>query len=126
MVNDGTELRINRIRHSDLSDYTCVARNGEGRIHHTVKVVIAGDDVYSDDHDDGDDYGFWIYHAGKNVTAGEVNGDDVGAYLIFVIFFTQAKFLEIKIYTEKTHKLHSKLPIVRKLHSKLPIFALNL
>ena len=42
MVNDGTELRINRIRHSDLSDYTCVARNGEGRIHHTVKVVIAG------------------------------------------------------------------------------------
>ena len=61
MVNDGTELRINRIRHSDLSDYTCVARNGEGRIHHTVKVVIAGDNVYSDDHDDGDDYGFWIY-----------------------------------------------------------------
>ena len=41
-MNDGTELRINRIRHSDLSDYTCVARNGEGRIHHTVKVVIAG------------------------------------------------------------------------------------
>ena len=60
-MNDGTELRINRIRHSDLSDYTCVARNGEGRIHHTVKVVIAGDNVYSDDHDDGDDYGFWIY-----------------------------------------------------------------
>ena len=58
VVNDGTELRINRIRHSDLSDYTCVARNGEGRIHHTVKVVIAGDNVYSDDHDDGDDYGF--------------------------------------------------------------------
>ena len=59
-MNDGTELRINRIRHSDLSDYTCVARNGEGRIHHTVKVVIAGDNVYSDDHDDGDDYGFWV------------------------------------------------------------------
>ena len=78
MVNDGTELRINRIRHSDLSDYTCVARNGEGRIHHTVKVVIAGDNVYSDDHDDGDDYGFRMYHAGKNVTAGEVDGDDVG------------------------------------------------
>ena len=44
-MNDGTELRINRIRHSDLSDYTCVARNGEGRIHHTVKVVIAGREV---------------------------------------------------------------------------------
>ena len=42
VVNDGTELRINRIRQSDLSDYTCVARNGEGRIHHTVRVVIAG------------------------------------------------------------------------------------
>ena len=37
-------------------------------------------------------------------------------------FFTQAKFLENKIYTEKTRKLHSKLPIFRKLHSKLPIF----
>ena len=50
-------------------------------------------------------------------------------YLIFVIFFTQAKFLENKIYTEKRvnyDKLHSKLPILRvnydKLHSKLPIF----
>ena len=29
----------------------------------------------------------------------------VEAYLIFVIFFTQAKFLENKIYTEKTRKL---------------------
>ena len=28
-----------------------------------------------------------------------------GAYLIFVIFFAQAKFLENKIYTEKTRKL---------------------
>ena len=28
-----------------------------------------------------------------------------GPYLIFVIFFTQAKFLENKIYTEKTRKL---------------------
>ena len=27
------------------------------------------------------------------------------AYLIFVIFFTRAKFLENKIYTEKTRKL---------------------
>ena len=44
-------------------------------------------------------------------------------------FFTQAKFLENKIYTEKHvnyDKLHSKLPILRvnydKLYSKLPIF----
>ena len=51
------------------------------------------------------------------------------AYLIFVIFFTQATFLENKIYTEKRvnyDKLHSKLPILRvdydKLHSNLPIF----
>ena len=51
------------------------------------------------------------------------------SYLIFVIFFTQAKFLENEIYTEKRvnyDKLHSKLPILRvnydKLHSKLPIF----
>ena len=27
------------------------------------------------------------------------------AYLIFVIFFTEAKFLENKIYTKKKHKL---------------------
>ena len=30
---------------------------------------------------------------------------NLSPYLIFVIFFTQAKFLENKIYTEKTHKL---------------------
>ena len=38
------------------------------------------------------------------------------AYLIFVIFFTQAKFLENKIFTKKRvnyDKLHSKLPILR-------------
>ena len=47
-------------------------------------------------------------------------------------FFTQAKFLENKIYTEKRvnyDKLHSKLPILRvnydKLHSKLPIFCIK-
>ena len=34
------------------------------------------------------------------------------AYLIFVIFFTRAKFLENKIYTEIAN-LHSKLPIFR-------------
>ena len=39
------------------------------------------------------------------------------AYLIFVIFFTLAKFLENKIYTKKTHKL-------RQIHSKLPIFCI--
>ena len=39
VVNDGTELRINQIRQSDLSNYTCVARNSEGRIHQTVSVV---------------------------------------------------------------------------------------
>ena len=47
-------------------------------------------------------------------------------------FFTQAKFLENKIYTKKRinyDKLHSKLPILRinydKLHSKLPIFCVK-
>ena len=39
------------------------------------------------------------------------------SYLIFVIFFTQAKFLENKIYTEKTHKL-------RQNTQKIAIFAL--
>ena len=44
------------------------------------------------------------------------------AYLIFVIFFTQVKFLENRIYTEKRvnyYKLYSKY---YRLHSKLPIF----
>ena len=47
-------------------------------------------------------------------------------------FFTRAKFLENKIYTEKRvnyDKLYSKLPILRinydKLHSKLPILRVN-
>ena len=31
-------------------------------------------------------------------------------YLIFVIFFTLAKFLENKIYTEKTRKLRQNTP----------------
>ena len=51
------------------------------------------------------------------------------AHLIFVIFFTQAKFLENKIYTEKTRKLRQNtqkianfLRYYGKLHSKLPIF----
>ena len=51
------------------------------------------------------------------------------AYLIFVICFTRAKFLENKIYTEKTHKLRQNtqkianfLHYYGKIHSKLPIF----
>ena len=50
-------------------------------------------------------------------------------YLIFVIFFTQAKFLENKICTEKTRKLRQNTQKVAnflryygKIHSKLPIF----
>merc|ERR1712074_66685 len=50
-------------------------------------------------------------------------------YLIFVIFFTRTKFLENRIYTEKTRKLRQNtqkianfLRYYGKLHSKLPIF----
>ena len=50
-------------------------------------------------------------------------------YLIFVIFFTRVKFLENKIYTEKTRKLRQNtqkianfLRYYGKIHSKLPIF----
>ena len=39
------------------------------------------------------------------------------SYLIFVIFLTRAKFLENKIYTEKTRKL-------RQNTQKIAIFAL--
>lgn len=42
IFNDGTELRINKIRDQDIGDYLCVARNAEGRVHHEAKVVIAG------------------------------------------------------------------------------------
>ncbi|XP_064078244.1 protein turtle-like isoform X11 [Macrobrachium nipponense] len=42
IFNDGTELRINKIRDQDIGDYVCVARNAEGRVHHEAKVVIAG------------------------------------------------------------------------------------
>ena len=41
------------------------------------------------------------------------------SYLIFVIFFTRAKFLENKIYTEKHH-------FSRKICRKCQFFALNL
>uniref|UniRef100_A0A0P4W1Y7 Ig-like domain-containing protein n=1 Tax=Scylla olivacea TaxID=85551 RepID=A0A0P4W1Y7_SCYOL len=43
IFNDGTELRINKIRDEDIGDYVCVARNPEGRVHHDAKVVIAGE-----------------------------------------------------------------------------------
>ena len=53
----------------------------------------------------------------------------INSYLIFVICFTRAKFLENKIYTEKTRKLRQKtqkianfLRYYGKIHSKLPIF----
>ena len=54
------------------------------------------------------------------------------AYLIFVIFFTRAKFLENKIYTEKTRKLQQNTQKIAiflcyygKIHSKLPIFRIK-
>ena len=50
-------------------------------------------------------------------------------YLIFVIFFTPAKFLENKIYTEKTRKLRQNTQKIAnfllyygKIHSILPNF----
>lgn len=43
IFNDGTELRISTIRHEDIGDYTCIARNGEGQISHTARVIIAGE-----------------------------------------------------------------------------------
>ncbi|KAF2894818.1 hypothetical protein ILUMI_11357 [Ignelater luminosus] len=42
IFNEGTELRISNIRHEDIGDYTCIARNGEGQISHTARVIIAG------------------------------------------------------------------------------------
>nr|XP_029720273.1 protein turtle-like isoform X1 [Aedes albopictus]XP_029720274.1 protein turtle-like isoform X1 [Aedes albopictus]XP_029720275.1 protein turtle-like isoform X1 [Aedes albopictus]XP_029720276.1 protein turtle-like isoform X1 [Aedes albopictus] len=42
IFNDGTELRISTIRHEDIGDYTCIARNGEGQVSHTARVIIAG------------------------------------------------------------------------------------
>ena len=51
----------------------------------------------------------------KTFRAGPVKKNTLYTYLIFVIFFTQAKFLENEIYTEKRvnyDKLNSKLPIL--------------
>lgn len=42
IFNDGTELRISTIRSEDIGDYTCIARNGEGQVTHTARVIIAG------------------------------------------------------------------------------------
>ena len=42
-----------------------------------------------------------VIRAGQAGLGGRGGSVDVGAYLIFVIFFTRAKFLENKIYTEK-------------------------
>ncbi|XP_076297726.1 protein turtle isoform X3 [Lasioglossum baleicum] len=42
VFNDGTELRISTIKNDDIGDYTCIARNGEGQISHTARVIIAG------------------------------------------------------------------------------------
>ncbi|XP_032453403.1 protein turtle isoform X3 [Nasonia vitripennis] len=42
IINDGTELRISTIKTEDIGDYTCLARNGEGQISHTARVIIAG------------------------------------------------------------------------------------
>ncbi|KOC69022.1 Protein turtle [Habropoda laboriosa] len=41
IFNDGTELRISMIKNEDIGDYTCIARNGEGQISHTARVIIA-------------------------------------------------------------------------------------
>lgn len=43
IVNDGTELRISNLREPDLGDYTCIARNGQGKSGYTTKVVMAGE-----------------------------------------------------------------------------------
>ncbi|XP_034126426.1 protein turtle isoform X8 [Drosophila guanche] len=48
IFNDGTELRISTIRHEDIGEYTCIARNGEGQVSHTARVIIAGGAVIMD------------------------------------------------------------------------------
>jgi len=42
IFNDGTELRISHISENDIGDYTCLARNGEGAISHSARVIMAG------------------------------------------------------------------------------------
>lgn len=43
VANDGTELRISSIRQEDIGDYNCIAKNGQGTVRHTTKVVVAGE-----------------------------------------------------------------------------------
>ncbi|XP_052122003.1 protein turtle [Frankliniella occidentalis] len=62
IFNDGTELRISNIRHEDIGDYTCIARNGEGQISHTARVIIAGKG-YSGGPDYKQDYTIWYREA---------------------------------------------------------------
>ena len=47
VANDGTELRISSIRQDDIGDYVCVAKNGQGSVRHTTKLVIAGKSIHS-------------------------------------------------------------------------------
>ena len=42
IFNEGTELRISTIKNEDIGDYTCIAKNGEGQISHSARVIIAG------------------------------------------------------------------------------------
>ncbi|XP_032791333.2 protein turtle isoform X2 [Daphnia magna] len=42
VANDGTELRISSIRQEDIGDYTCAAKNGQGSVRHSTKLVVAG------------------------------------------------------------------------------------
>ncbi|XP_055837271.1 protein turtle isoform X3 [Episyrphus balteatus] len=49
IFNDGTELRISTIRNEDIGEYTCIARNGEGQVSHTARVIIAGGAVIMPD-----------------------------------------------------------------------------
>ena len=73
------------------------------------------------------------HHKKNTLPFGHCPGQDrTGPYLIFVIFFTQSKFLENKIYTKKTRTLRQNtqqianfLRYYGKIHSKLPIFRVN-
>ena len=42
VLNDGTELRLNNIQQKHVGQYTCLARNKEGRIHHNSRIKIKG------------------------------------------------------------------------------------
>ncbi|KAE8748422.1 hypothetical protein FOCC_FOCC004854 [Frankliniella occidentalis] len=40
IFNDGTELRISNIRHEDIGDYTCIARNGEANVANWSQIPV--------------------------------------------------------------------------------------